>query len=179
MISYRKFKLAIPFTILFLMLGILWSELSSTRSFAYSSGSSQDKIPSFSVPSLLGSGSVSSSDLRGRVTMLNFWASWCSACRAEHGMLMKIKNKYHIPIYGVAFRDDPADAKAYLSKRGNPYTEVGSDPKGTTAIDFGLYGTPETYVVSPNGDIIYKQIGVIDQSTWDNEIYPVIKRYQK
>ena len=92
---------------------------------------------------------------------------------------MKIKNTYHIPIYGIAFRDDPADAKAYLANRGNPYTKVGSDPKGTTAIEFGLYGTPETYVVNPSGDIIYKQIGVISQSTWDNEIYPVIKRYKK
>lgn len=179
MMTLRKIKLAIPFAILFVLFGILWSELSSTRSFAYSSGISGDKIPDFNVPSLMGSGNVTQKDLDGRVVILNFWASWCSACRAEHEMLMKIKNTYHIPIYGIAFKDDPSEAKAYLQKHGNPYTAVGSDENGVTGVDFGIYATPETYVLSPSGNIIYKQIGVIDQSTWDNDIYPVIKRYQK
>ena len=179
MMTFRKFKLALPFAILFVLFGILWTELSSTRSFASPLNSSDNKIPDFSVPSLFGSGNVTRKDLEGRVAILNFWASWCSACRAEHAMLMKIKNTYHIPIYGIAFKDEPADAKAYLDKRGNPYTAVGSDVNGVTGVDFGIYATPETYVLSPKGDIIYKQIGVIDQYTWDNEIYPVIKRYQK
>jgi cytochrome c biogenesis protein CcmG/thiol:disulfide interchange protein DsbE len=175
----RKLKFAIPFTILFILFGILWTELSSTRSYAFSLGLGGDKIPDFSVPALYGSGDVTRKDLDGRVVMLNFWASWCSACRSEHAMLMKIKNTYHIPVYGIAFKDDPADAKAYLDQRGNPYTAVGSDVNGTTGVDFGIYATPETFVLSPKGDIIYKQIGVIDQYTWDSEIYPVIKRYQK
>ena len=176
MITLRKIKLFIPFTVLFLMFALLWSELSSTRSFAYSSGISGDKLPSFNVPSLFGSGRVNNSDLSGKVAMLNFWASWCSACRAEHPMLMKIKKNYGIPIYGIAFKDEPREAKEFLDQRGNPYTAVGNDESGTTGVDFGIYGTPETYVVNKKGDIIYKQIGVIDQRTWDEEIYPVIKR---
>jgi cytochrome c biogenesis protein CcmG/thiol:disulfide interchange protein DsbE len=178
MTTIRNIKYIIPFTILFILLALLWAELSSTRSYAFSSGLSGETIPKFSLPSLYGSGNVTNKDLGGRVVILNFWASWCSACRSEHSMLMKIKNKYHIPIYGIVFKDDPSDAKSYLSERGNPYVAIGSDEDGITGVDFGIYATPETYVLSPEGKIIYKQIGVIDQETWDNEIYPIIKRYQ-
>ena len=177
--SLSKIKFLIPFFILFSLLVVLWSQLSSTRSYANSSGISGEKMPSFSVPSLYGSSNLTNKSLGGRVVLLNFWASWCSACQAEHDMLMRIKNVYHVPIYGISFKDDPSDARDMLSRHGNPYVQVGSDVNGVTGVDFGIYATPETFVINPSGNIIYKHIGVIDQSTWDETIYPLIKQYQK
>lgn len=178
MSNIRKIQFTIPFAVLFILFGILWSELSSTRSYAYSPGITGEKLPSFSVPSLYGSGNLTNNNLKGRVVLLNFWASWCSACETEHPLLMRIKNKYHVPIYGISFKDEPSDAREALRQRGNPYTQVGYDLDGVTGVDFGIYATPETFVIGPNGDILYKQIGVIDQSTWDETIYPLIKKYQ-
>lgn len=176
--TFSKLKLAAPFAIVFLLLGILWTELSSTRSYAYSTGIVGEKVPDFSVPNLSGASDLTQSNFKGQVTLLNFFASWCSACMAEHPMLMKISAKYHIPIYGIAFRDDPRDARGMLNKKGNPYKLAAYDEEGDTGVDFGIYATPETFVVSPNGSILYKHVGVIDQETWDNTIYPIIKKYQ-
>jgi cytochrome c biogenesis protein CcmG, thiol:disulfide interchange protein DsbE len=175
----KKINFAIPFALVLLLLTLLWAELSSTRSYAYSSGIVGERIPNFSLPSLSGAGNLTQKNLSGRVTLLNFFASWCSACQAEHPMLMKIKKKYGIPIYGIAFRDDPREARAMLNRYGNPYVQAAYDNDGETAVDFGIYATPETFVIGPNGEILYKQVGVIDQDTWDSEIYPIIKKYQK
>ena len=175
----KKINYAIPFALVLLLLTVLWTELSSTRSYAYSSGIVGEKVPNFSVPSLTGTGEITQKNLRGRVTILNFFASWCSACRAEHPMLMKIKKNYGIPIYGIAFRDDPREARSMLNGMGNPYVQAGYDNDGEAGVDFGIYATPETFVIGPNGNILYKQVGAIDQDTWDNEIYPIIKKYQR
>lgn len=172
-----KMKLAIPFVIVFLLLGVLWKELSSTRTTEFNEGIVGDKVPSFNLSSLDGASTVSNQNLNGQVMILNFFASWCSACRKEHAMLLKIKNEYHVPIIGIAFKDDPNDTKQFLAQDGNPYQDVGNDVNGDTAVDFGIYATPETFVISPSGDIVYKQIGVIDQQTWDTDIYPIIKKY--
>ena len=177
--TLSKIKFAVPFAIVFVLLGIFWTELSSTRSYAYSTGIVGERIPEFSVPNLSGAANLTQKELSGRVTILNFFASWCSACLHEHDMLMKISNKYHVPIYGIAFRDDPQDARGMLNQKGNPYVQTGYDADGDVGVDFGIYATPETFVVSPNGDILYKQVGVIDQETWDETIFPIIKKYQK
>ncbi len=99
----KKLNYAIPFALVLLLLTLLWAELSSTRSYAYSSGIVGERVPNFSVPSLSGAGNITQKNLSGRVTLLNFFASWCSACRAEHPMLMKIKNKYGIPFTALRF----------------------------------------------------------------------------
>ncbi len=175
---FPKMKFAVPFVMIFLLLGVLWKELSSTRTTEFNEGIVGDKVPTFKLDSLDGTNLVSNQNLNGQVTILNFFASWCSACRKEHPMLLKIKNEYHVPIIGIAFKDDPNDTKRYLSLEGNPYSQVGIDVNGDTAVDFGIYATPETFVISPDGNIIYKQIGAIDQATWDADIYPIIKKYQ-
>ncbi len=176
--TVSKLKFVIPFTILFILVALLWNELSSERTNTYAPGVLGERVPSFNIPNLYGFPNVTNKALEGRVTILNFWASWCSACRAEHDMLMKIKNVYHIPIIGIAFKDDPVEARKVLTTDGNPYIQVASDEQGITGVDFGIYATPETFVVAPNGDVIYKQIGVIDQAIWDTTIYPLIQKYQ-
>lgn len=173
-----KLKIAIPLVILFGLLILLWVELSANHNNVdMSSNMVGERIPTFSVPSIYGSGHVSNKSLSGRVVLLNFWASWCPACEAEHAMLLKIKNEYHIPIYGIAFRDNAEDAKNTLARLGNPYDAVGYDATGSASVDFGIYGTPETYVLSPSGNIIFKQVGMLDEYTWKNTIYPLIQQY--
>ncbi len=173
-----KIKWLVPFTLLFILLTLLWSELSSTRESTYSNGIVGEKLPAFNVPSLYQAKNISNDQLRNHVTLINFWASWCSACRVEHEMLMKIKNDYHVAIIGIAFKDQPKDARDVLATDGNPFQQAGYDLGGEVGVDFGIYATPETFVVSPSGEIIYKHIGVIDQSVWDNKIYPLIKKYE-
>lgn len=174
-----KIKYAVPFVIVALLLVVLWKELASDRTTRFEEGIVGDKVPSFQVPNLNGVGTISEQNLAGQVIILNFFASWCSACRIEHPMLMKIKNEYHIPVIGIAFKDDPKDTREYLKQEGNPYAQAGYDMNGDMAVDFGIYATPETFVISPAGNIVYKQIGAIHQDTWDTDIYPIIKKYQQ
>jgi cytochrome c biogenesis protein CcmG/thiol:disulfide interchange protein DsbE len=176
----QRFKNTIPFILLFLLLGLLWHELYSVTPTKPSPSLVGEAIPTFALPELFESKKiVTQKDLMGRVGLLNIWASWCSACQMEHSMLMKIKNMYHIPIYGIVYRDEPAETRQWLEKHGNPYIFVGNDQNGEASVDFGIYGTPETFVISPEGRILYRHIGVINQETWDNTIYPIVKQYDK
>ncbi len=88
---------------------------------------------------------------------------------------MKIKQEYHVPIYGILYKDDAREALNWLEHNGNPYIKIGNDVKGEVAIDFGVYGTPETYVISGNGKILYRQIGVIDNKILVETLLPLIR----
>lgn len=93
-------------------------------------------------------------------------------------MLMKIKNTYHVPIYGLVYKDQPKNAIDWLEKNGDPYALSGNDMKGDVAMDFGVYGTPETFVIDRSGKIKYRHIGPIDQKNWDETLYPLIKKLE-
>lgn len=177
MVLIKKLKFVAPFAILFVLFFMLWNELFSNRAQAYPGTMVGESLPNFSLPSIYSSGNLSNRTLKGRVTVLNFWASWCSACKAEMSTLMRIKRDYKVPMYGIAYKDSPSDAKAALKQRGNPYRMVASDEYGDVGVDFGIYGTPEMFVISPSGKIIYKHLGAITISEWRNNIYPVIKKY--
>jgi len=174
----KKLKLITPFAILLVLFLMLWNALFYKHAQAYPGTMVGESIPRFSLPSLYGSSNLTNRQLNGRVTVLNFWASWCSACQAEMSTLMRIKKNYNVPMYGIAYKDTPSDAKAALKRSGNPYNMVALDKYGEAGVDFGIYGTPEMFVVSPNGKIIYKHIGTISMSEWRNEIYPIIKQYR-
>lgn len=177
----KKASATIPFLVLFTLLSLLCRELYSASSKeAYIPGFSGDEIPHFSLPYLNNpSKSFTQQDLRGHVSIVNIWASWCSACRAEHPMLMYLKSNYDIPIYGILYKDDASTAIKYLTQRGNPYKVIGNDEYGDAGIEFGIYGTPESYFVGPDGQVLYRQVGVLSQSKWENVIYPLIKPYMK
>ncbi|HEU5281796.1 MAG TPA: redoxin family protein [Gammaproteobacteria bacterium] len=143
------------------------------------SASNTTPLPSFSLPSIFtGQKKLTDESMQGRVSLINIWASWCSACASEHRMLLKIKNQFHVPIYGILFKDDPSDALRYLKNHGNPYVQVGYDLNGDSPITENLYGTPETLVVSPDGNILYRQVGAINEMTWDVILYPLVKQYE-
>jgi len=174
----RRLKITIPFVLLFLLFSLLWHELYSA-SPRNASSLSGEPLPSFALPNLFNpQKTFSSQSLRGHVSLLNVWASWCSACNYEHPMLLWIKNNYHVPIYGIIYRDNADDAINYLNRKGNPFVAIGNDERGSVSVDLGIYGTPETFVISPEGRIVYRHLGVIDQRTWNNTIYPIIKKYE-
>lgn len=107
------------------------------------------------------------------VKLVNYWASWCAPCRAEHPILEDLADE-GVPIYGINYKDDPEKALAFLDELGNPYAGLGADAKGRTALDWGLYGVPETYVIDGDGTVVLRFAGPITESILENRIRPAI-----
>lgn len=113
-------------------------------------------------------------NLSGKVSLLNVFASWCIACRAEHPVLLKLSAEKAVPVYGLAWKDKPEELRAWLEELGNPYQLIGDDARGRTAIDLGVTGAPETFVIDRQGRIRYKHIGPIDDHVWEKTLKPMI-----
>ena len=136
-------------------------------------------VPEFSLPPVKGHTlGLSSADLRGHVSLVNFFASWCVACRQEHPLLLQLKQANRVVLDGVDYKDPPADAQRWLQRMGDPYGRIGADLNGRVAINWGVYGVPETYVVDSTGRIAFKQIGPITQEVLDRKIMPLVARLQ-
>jgi len=128
------------------------------------------QIPSFSLPRLGEPGQiVTDADLRGQFSVLNVWATWCSGCRQEHPVLNQIAAQGQIPIYGLNWKDDTALARDWLRQLGNPYAVTAVDGEGRVAIDWGVYGAPETFLIAPDGTILYRHIAPITMQVWEDE----------
>ena len=115
-------------------------------------------------------------DMRGKVWLLNFWGTWCVACREEHPLLIQYAKTGAVPIYGVDYKDERATALQLLEEEGNPYTVTASDPDGRLSIDYGVYGAPESFLIDRDGIIRYKQIGPITEEAWQKEILPRVRQ---
>jgi cytochrome c biogenesis protein CcmG/thiol:disulfide interchange protein DsbE len=136
--------------------------------------------PSFRLPELHApERSFAREDMRGRVWLLNVWASWCVSCREEHPLLMQIARSGAVPVYGLNYKDQPVDAMAWLKRFGDPYTLSVVDTQGRVGIDYGVYGVPETYVIDKAGVIRYKQIGPVTPEAWRDKILPLVAQLQK
>jgi len=134
-------------------------------------------LPTFDLEALPGRGQpLKSDDLKGEVSLINVWGSWCVACVYEHPVLMDIAATGEVPIHGIAWRDDPAKSVAWLAKHGDPFTKVGQDPQSKAAIAFGVTAAPETFLVDKQGVIRYKQTGPITPKLWRDEILPRVKQ---
>ena len=129
-------------------------------------------LPSFSSINLYEEEDVFLSDsLKGNYTLINFFASWCAPCRAEHHLFFKIKKeKPELFILGLAHKDESGNSKKYLKEEGNPYSFVGIDKDGKIAFEFGVFGLPETFIVNKEGQVIYKHTGPLTKKIIDNEI---------
>jgi cytochrome c biogenesis protein CcmG/thiol:disulfide interchange protein DsbE len=136
--------------------------------------------PDLSLPPLDGADrpAITAADLRntGRPVLVNFFASWCVPCVIEHPQLMKLSRE-GIPVLGVAYKDKPADALGFLQKHGTPYTRLGTDLPGRAAIEWGLYGVPETYLIDRDGIIRWRWAGPLTEDTLTAELRPLLKRY--
>lgn len=131
--------------------------------------------PEFSLPDLDGTPNGLTTDhLKGQISVLNVWASWCVPCRAEHPLLMELKDKTGVTLYGLNQKDIPAQAKAFLAELGNPYDRIGADANRRVSIDFGVYGVPETFVIGSDGTIKHKHIGQLTQKDMDTVIMPLL-----
>lgn len=131
--------------------------------------------PEFDLPPLPQRGEgLATANLKGEVSLVNIWGSWCVACLAEHPLLMDLAKDDDVPIHGIAWRDDPLAAVRWLARNGDPYSRIGQDPVSETAIAFGVTGAPETFVVDAGGVIQYKHVGPITRDAWTNTIAPLI-----
>jgi len=136
--------------------------------------------PAFRLPQLKDAGkTISNEDLRGKVWLLNVWASWCVACREEHPWLIKYAQSGVVPIYGLNYKDRREDALGWLEDLGDPYTVSAVDLDGRVAIDYGVYGAPETYIIDQNGTIRYKHVGPIMPDVWSEKILPVVQELNR
>jgi cytochrome c biogenesis protein CcmG/thiol:disulfide interchange protein DsbE len=126
--------------------------------------------PAFDLP-VLGDPmrKLSSRDLAGKPWVLNVWGTWCVECRVEHEMLLKIAAEKRVPMVGLIYKDDDAAAVQWLEQLGNPYDVVAVDKEGRTAIDFGVYGAPETFFIDSAGLVQYRHAGAMTEEIWTRE----------
>src|SRR5690606_19180578 len=115
----------------------------------------------------------------GEVRVVNFWASWCVPCVTEHPMLVELVARTGVPLYGVNYKDQADSARRFLGRYGNPFTAVGVDPLGRGAIDWGVYGMPETFVIAADGSIAYKHVGPITEASLREQLIPAIEKARK
>jgi cytochrome c biogenesis protein CcmG/thiol:disulfide interchange protein DsbE len=175
-------KVWIPSTILAFFITIFFIGLENDPSYIPSVRIDK-KAPEFSLQTLKQNLSKSDNDdfldpgyWRGQVWVLNVFASWCVACNIEHPILMKIaKDNPQIQLIGLAYKDNPKNTERWLKKNGDPYSEVLVDSNGTVAIDYGVYGVPETFIIDSDGIIRYKNVGPIQPSFFEDHLDPILK----
>jgi cytochrome c biogenesis protein CcmG/thiol:disulfide interchange protein DsbE len=138
------------------------------------------QVPQFALAAVKGRAlGLSNSDLIGEVSLVNVFASWCVACREEHPVFMQIRNENLVPIHGLNYKDRPDDAAKWLDTTGDPYTRTGDDLNGRVAIDWGVYGVPETFVITKDGHIAHKHIGAVTSKDLEETILPLIRRLRQ
>jgi cytochrome c biogenesis protein CcmG/thiol:disulfide interchange protein DsbE len=130
-------------------------------------------VPAFELPALDGGDGLSSEDLKGRVSLVNVFASWCVPCRVEHPVLMRLAQE-GVPIYGINYKDPPDQAQAWLAELGNPFEKIGVDRNGRVGIEWGVYGVPETFVVDAEGRIRHKHVGPIQARDLEQTLLPIL-----
>ncbi|MFZ5930621.1 MAG: DsbE family thiol:disulfide interchange protein [Pseudomonadota bacterium] len=133
--------------------------------------------PQFDLPPLPGKepGLIAADLAKGQITLLNVWASWCGPCRIEHPQLMEIANTTDVRMIGLNYKDDPAKALAFLKQLGDPFASVGADRTGRVAIEWGVYGVPETFLIDGKGRIVMKHVGPLRPEDIPEKILPAIK----
>lgn len=168
-----KMRFVLPLLFFFIIIVILWRglHLSATPLPSPLIGK---PAPAYSLPTLAHAKTTSEKDLRGQITLLNVWATWCETCVMQHDFLLSLAHENGFRLYGFLYKDDPIAAKKWLNNHGNPYYIVAVDQTGKAAIDWGVYGTPETFVIDKKGIIRYKITGPITSENWESTIKPLI-----
>jgi len=137
-------------------------------------------VPEFSLPPVKGRTlGLASADLKGEVSLVNVFASWCVPCRQEHPLFVELKAKGVVPIHGINYKDQPDAAARWLDELGDPYTRTGADLDGRVSIDWGVYGVPETFLVDREGRIAYKHIGPLTPQIMSEKLMPLIERLRR
>jgi cytochrome c biogenesis protein CcmG, thiol:disulfide interchange protein DsbE len=177
-----KATLLLPLILVAILIAFLFVALRSGEPSRLPSALIGKPVPDFalpSVPNVLGDngpvpGLSSAAFKTGKVSILNVWASWCAPCMAEHPQLIELAQQ-GIPIYSINYKDKPEAARRFLASHGNPFRAIGADESGFTAIDFGVYGVPETYVVTADGKIAYRHVGPLSEEAIKEKILPLLQ----
>jgi cytochrome c biogenesis protein CcmG/thiol:disulfide interchange protein DsbE len=171
----KQLRFALPLIIFLFIFILLWRGLALHPNLVPSPLIGKP-TPAFELPQLLSTKPTSNKDFLGHTTLLNVWATWCSTCAEEHATLLELAENEHIILYGLDYKDDANAAKKWLKENGNPYQLVAFDKMGDVAIDWGVYGTPETFIIDKKGIVRYKQIGAITAEKWEQEIKPLMQK---
>lgn len=175
MIRRRLLYLLPVFVFVAIAIGLLWGLRPGHDPSAVPTVMIDKPVPDFELPALAaGAPALKSSDVKGRLYLINFFASWCVPCRAEHPLLLGLAKDKRIELVGIAWKNAPADASAFLAELGNPYSMAVADQTGRTGIDFGTYGVPESYLVDQDGKIRFKQLGPFTEDDIRTKLEPVI-----
>jgi len=136
--------------------------------------------PAFSLPMLQQPAQAWSPEtMNGQVWLLNVWASWCVPCLVEHPVLLQLAQGKVLPIIGLNYKDEPAAAKGWLTKHGDPFTRVVADRSGAVSFDYGVYGVPETFLIDRNGTIRYKHVGPLTPEIVTRQLLPLIREVSR
>jgi cytochrome c biogenesis protein CcmG, thiol:disulfide interchange protein DsbE len=181
--SLRRFGLALPLLVFAVIAGLFWYALHAGDPSLLPSPLIGKTAPEFTLPPIDGLTAdgapvegIASADLaQGEPTIVNVFASWCVECQVEHPLLLELAKQPGVRLYGIDYKDDMASARRFLGRYGNPYARVGADSSGRVAIDFGVYGVPETYVVSGDGKIAYRHVGPLTETAIREKILPLLK----
>lgn len=171
----RRLKLFVPLTafagfVIFAITGLFMQNPDLPSAFI------GRQAPQTPLPALVDGGqSFNPQDFRGRVTLVNFWGSWCPPCREEHPVLMQLSQEKDFDLVGVNYADHRTNALRFLRSFGNPYKTVGHDPTNKTAIEWGVYGPPETFVLGKDGTVLYRHIGILTHDIITSTLRPIIE----
>jgi cytochrome c biogenesis protein CcmG/thiol:disulfide interchange protein DsbE len=181
----RRLGPLLPLLIFAVLAGLFWYALGSGDPSRLPSPLIGKKVPEFTLPPLEGLAAAdgsqvpgfAASDLaQGEPTLVNVFASWCVECLTEHPLLVALGQSPGIRLYGIDYKDDPEAGLRFLGRHGNPYARVGSDRSGRVAIDFGVYGVPETYVVMGDGTIAYRHVGPLTEQIVREKVLPLLEK---
>ena len=174
----KRLVLFIPL-VLFLVMGVFLYKGLFLNPQQLDSALEGKPIPAFQLERLEDSNEIITNEsLKGRVSLLNVWATWCPSCKYEHPYLMRLARQNILPIYGINYRDERALAVRELTREGDPYTKNIFDHDGRLGLDLGVYGAPESYLVDHNGIIRFRYAGPIDMRVWKETLYPMIQELQ-
>ncbi|MCB1742761.1 MAG: DsbE family thiol:disulfide interchange protein [Gammaproteobacteria bacterium] len=137
-------------------------------------------VPEFSLETLSHPQTrIARADLLGKITLINFWATWCVGCREEHPLLIEVAREPGVTLIGMNYKDERPAALDWLRRHGDPYRQSGFDQSGRLGLDLGVYGLPETFLVDAEGTVIYKQTGPLTPRIWERELRPLIERLNR
>ena len=175
----RRWLAILPLLVFMALAGVFLAQLLSGRdSSVVPSALIGQPAPTTPLPALEGVDlpAFEPSQLAGKVTLVNVWASWCVPCRQEHPVLMDLAQDDRVEIVGLNYKDKPDNARRFLSELGNPYTALGVDETGRAAIEWGVYGIPETFLVGKDGNIAWKHVGPFDPRNVATTLIPEIEK---
>lgn len=174
-----KLKMWLPLILFILIAAILWWGLTKDP-HKIASPLINKTLPSFSADSLMpGTAKITQADFIHHISLLNVFGTWCLVCREENLVLMDIAHTHRLQLMGLDYRDKRSETLAWLDQYGNPYQKIIVDPQGSVAIELGVYGTPETFLIDKKGMIRYKHIGVLTEEIWLKELLPLVQQVEQ